>query len=189
MLRQRTTLRLLCLALTAALAAPALAAADERPNMSGVWRFNPQRSDDLREKIFDAVGPDYTQGGAKTETVRVFIHNWLMGAVEHPESALLTIEQTSTEFKSGLGDEVNIYYFGREATSRAPGGGALKVNVRWQGDQILTEEKQTKGGGKINAVYSLLPDGKNLVLAWRLEHPTIRKPLDVRMIFDRQAQP
>jgi len=187
MLRERTALRFLTCTLAVTLAAPAAApAADGPPDMTGVWRFNPKRSDDLREKIVDSVGTDYTQGDAKKETVRVFIRNWLMGPVDHPDSAVLTIEQTSTEFKSGLGDELSIYYFGREATSRGPGGGTLKVTVQRQGDQILTEEKQTKGGGQIKAVYSLLPDGKNLVVAWRLEHPTIRKPLDVRMIFDRE---
>jgi hypothetical protein len=190
MLKRTTLLRLPALALAAALAVPAVAwAGDDHPNMSGVWRFNPKRSDDLREKILDSVGSDYTQGDAKKEVVRVFIHNWLMGAVEHPESTVLTVEQTSTEFKSGLGDEVSIYYFGREATSRGPGGGMLKVTVQWQGDQIVTEEHQTKGGGQIKAIYSLLPDGKNLILAWRLEHPTIKKPLDVRMMFDREPRP
>jgi hypothetical protein len=190
MLKRTTLLRLPALALAAALAVPAVArAGDDHPNMSGVWRFNPKRSDDLREKIFDAVGSNYTQGDAKKEVVRVFIHNWLMGAVENPDSALLTIEQTPTEFKSSLGDEVSIYYFGREAASRGPAGGTLKVTVQWQGDQIVTEERPTKGGGKIKAVYSLLPDGKNLVLAWRLEHPSIKKPLDVRMMFDRDTRP
>jgi hypothetical protein len=190
MLREETALRLLSYCLAAALVVPRAApAADGQPDMTGVWRFNPKRSDDLREKIIDAVGTDYTQGDAKKEPVRVFIRNWLMGAVEDPESVLLTIEQTATEFKSGLGDELSIYYFGREATSRGPAGGNLKVSIRWQDEQLVTEEKATKGGGQITAVYSLLPDGKNLVLAWRLEHPTIRKPLDVRMTFDRAVKP
>ena len=91
------------------------------------------------------------------------------------------------EFKSGMGDEVNIYYFGRVATSRGPDGGNLKVSVAWQGDQLVTDERQAKGKGRITAVYSLLPGGKSLVLAWRLEHESMKMPLEVRMAFDRVA--
>jgi hypothetical protein len=190
MATERTVPWLVSLVLVAGVALPAAAQSTEaQPNMSGVWRFNPKRSDDLREKIFDSVGSGYTEGSAKSEIVRVYIHNWLIGVLDNPDAALLTIEQTSTEFKSGVGDQVSIYYFGREAASRGPRGGTLRVTVQWQGDQILTEERQTKGDGKITALYSLLPDGKNLVLAWRLEHSSLRKPLDVRMIFDRQPQP
>jgi hypothetical protein len=173
------------LALALALAAAPLPAQEGVPNLSGVWRFNPQRSDDVREKIFDATGGDYTQGGSKAEVVRVFIHNWLMGAVEHPDEVRLTIEQNEKTFKSGIGDEISIYYFGREATSRGPAGGNLKVTVRAEGGQVITQEKQEKGGGEIDAVYSMLPGGKGLVLAWRLEHSSLRKPLEVHMVFDK----
>jgi hypothetical protein len=183
MLRDRTALHALLLTLPLALAGPATAA--DHPDMSGRWAFNRQRSDDIREKIYESVGSDYTSGDIKKDAVRVFIHNWLVGAIERPDSTILTIEQTASEFKSGLGDEVSIYYFGREATSRGPAGGMLKVNVRWQGEQLVTEEKPTKGGGQITAVYTLLPGGKTLLLAWRLEHPSIKAPLDVRMAFDR----
>jgi hypothetical protein len=101
---------------------------------------------------------------------------------------VLTIVQTAAEFKSGIGDEVNIYYFGREATSQGPGGGNLKVTVAWQGDQIVTEEKQAKGKGRIRAVYTLLAGGRSLQVDWRLEHDSMKQPLEVRLAFDRAAR-
>jgi hypothetical protein len=85
-----------------------------------------------------------------------------------------------------MGDEVNIYYFGREATSEGPAGGNLRVSVNWQGEQIVTEEKEAKGKGRITAVYSLQPGGKSLLVEWKLEHPTLEQPLSVRLAFDRQ---
>ena len=87
-----------------------------------------------------------------------------------------------------MGDEVNIYYFGREATSMGPAGGNLRASIHWQGEQIVTEEKEAKGKGRITAVYSLQPGGKSLLVEWKLEHPTLEQPLSVRLAFDRVAQ-
>ena len=187
----RTRLTLAGPGLVAALAilAPALVvAADGQPNFSGTYTFVPQKSDDLKAKIAAAVGPDFTVGNKKSEQARVWIRSWLEGVTEDPEKRILTIEHTATEFKSGMGDEVNIYYFGREATSMGPGGGNLRVSVSWQGAQLVTQEKQAKGKGRITATYSLPPGGKSLLVNWTLEHPTLKQPLSVRLAFDRAAK-
>jgi hypothetical protein len=176
-------LALLLVTLFAALAT----GAGGKPDFSGTWTFARQRSDDLPQKIAAAVGPDYTVGSKKAEQARVWIRSWLEGIAEDPEKRILTIEQSPTEFKSGLGDEVNIYYFGREAASEGPAGGTLKVTVAWQGDQIVTEERMTKGKGRIKAVYTLQPGGRSLQVDWRLEHESMRQPLEVRLAFDRST--
>jgi len=186
MTRTRRTLAGPALVAALVILAPELAvAADGQPNFSGTYTFVPQKSDDLRAKIAAAVGPDFTVGNKKSEQVRVWIRSWLEGVTEDPEKRFLTIEHTATEFKSGMGDEVNIYYFGREATSMGPGGGNLRVTVAWKDDQIVTEEREAKGKGKITAVYTLVPDGKTLLVAWRLEHDSLLQPLDVRLAFER----
>jgi hypothetical protein len=163
----------------------AAAAADGKPNFTGTWTFVQQKSDNLRAKIDAAVGSDYTAGSKKSEQARVWIRSWLEGIALDPEKRILTIEHTPTEFRSGLGDEVNIYYFGREATSQGPRGGNLKVTVAWQGDELVTEERQAKGKGRIRAVYTLLPGGQALQLDWRLEHESMKQPLEVRLAFER----
>ena len=182
--RKNTTLALPALAL-ALLIPPAASTADGKTDFSGTWTFAQQKSDDLPQKVAAAVGPDYTVGNKKSEQVRIWIRSWIEGIGEDAEKRILTIEQTAKEFKSGLGDEVNIYYFGREATSSGPGGGKLKVTVAWQGDQIVTEEKLAKGKGRIHAVYTLQPGGKALQVDWHLEHDSMKQPLDVRLAFDQ----
>jgi hypothetical protein len=185
----RSLLVVLALTVAPGMALPAgVAAADSRPNLTGTWHFNHQKSQDLQQKIAEAVGPAYTLSGDKSEQVRTWIRSWLEGIAEDPEKRILTIEHTASEFKSGMGDEVNIYYFGREATSRGPGGGNNKVTVLWQGDQIVTEEKQAKGKGRIKAVYTLEPGGQSLRVDWHLEHDSMKQPLDVRLAFDRVAR-
>jgi hypothetical protein len=187
--RKNLTLAGPAFAMALAILLPAAAsAADGKPNFTGTWTFAQQRSDDLPQKIAAAVGPDYTVGSKKAEQARVWIRSWLEGVTEDQEKRILTIEHTPTEFKSGMGDEVNIYYFGREATSRGPAGGNLRVTVAWQGDQIVTEEKEAKGKGRITAVYTLQPGGKSLLVEWRLDHGSMEQPLEVRLAFDRVAK-
>lgn len=181
----RSTVASLALLTALALAAPSLQAQGQKPNFTGTWAFVQKRSDNLQEAIAKAVGPEYTVGNKKSEQARVWIRSWLDATTSEPARRTLTIEHTPTEFKSGMGEEVNIYYFGREATSMGPGGGSNKVTVAWKDDQVVTEERQAKGKGQITAVYTLVPDGKTLLVAWRLEHESLLAPLDVRMAFEK----
>jgi hypothetical protein len=189
MIRQRLTLTGSALLMSLASVLPARAAgAGGRPSFSGTYVFVPQRSDDLEAKVAAAVGPDSTVGRNESEPARVWIRSWLGGLTRDQAKRILTIEHTASEFKSDTGDEVDIYYFGREATSRGPVGGNLKVTVVWRGDQIVTEEKEVKGKGRITAVYTLQPGGKALHVDWRLEHGSLRRPLEVRLAFDRALE-
>jgi hypothetical protein len=161
--------------------------AEDQPDFSGVWVFNEKRSDDLRAKVEEAVGPEASQGDIKRDIVRIWIRQWLLSVLEDPESRYLTVEQSEKDFKSGLGDEVAIYYFGRVASSRGPAGGTLRVRVRWEGSQLITEEA-SNDGGRITAVYTLLPPGDTLLIGYRLEHKSLKKPLEVAMFFDRDEE-
>lgn len=171
-------------ALLAQAAQPAPAAAG-KPDFTGTYAFDQKRSDDLREAIGRAVGPGSTLNNKKSEQARVWIHDWLESVVSDPEKKVLTIEHNAQVFSSGLGEEVSRYYFGREATSRGPAGGHNKVTVAWNGDQVVTQEKQEKGKGSITATYSLSPDKKTLVVSWRLEHESMPQPLEVKLAFER----
>jgi hypothetical protein len=182
--RKRFVPTLPALAVALALLSPALSAAAP-PDFSGTWVFVQKKSDNVREKVIAAVGPDYTIGSDKSEQARVWIRSWLEGFAEDPGKQVLTIEQTATEWRSGTGDEISIFYFGREATSRGPGGGSNKVTVAWQGEQLVTEERAAKGKGRIRAVHTMLPGGSELQVDWRLEHESLRAPLEARLVFER----
>jgi hypothetical protein len=189
MRKNRNTLARPALAVAlAVLLLPVASVASGQPNLSGTWTFVQQKSDDLRQKIASAVGPASTVGSDKSEQARVWIRSWLEGVAEDPSTRILTIEQTATAFKSGLGDEVHVYYFGREAASHGPAGGTNKVTVEWRGEQLVTDEKQTKGKGRITATYTLLPGGRSLQVDWHLEHDSMKQPLEVRLVFDRVAK-
>jgi hypothetical protein len=185
-MRQKTLPRLAAVAAATALLAPsALRAADGKPDFNGTWTFVQKRSDDLREKIEQSVGPAATSGDIKKDSARVWIRSWLMGVTEKPDAGVLTIEQTPTEFRSGTGDDVRHYYFNRESTRQGEGGMLRKASAKWQGDQIVVEEKAEKGSGLVREVYTLEPGGKAVVVDWSLEHKTLKQPLVLKLVFQR----
>jgi len=180
--------RLLALSLLLGCLVPGVTpAAEDPPDFNGVWVFNEQRSDDLRAKVEEAVGSAKTQGDIKKDIVRIWIRQWLLGVVDDPDSRYLTVEQSEKDFKSGLGDEVSVYYFGRVAASQGPAGGTLRVKVYWKGKQLVTEEGSSDGG-RIIAVYTMLPPGDTILIAYRLEHKSLKGPLEVAMFFDRDEE-
>ncbi len=181
--RQRRWLLLPLIVLAAALPA-AGAGPPAAPGLSGSWRLVPQRSDDVRGEIVASLGSAYTKGDVRDDSPRVWIREWLLRQAEQPGDVLLTVEQDAKEFRSGLGDDVRIYYFGREATRQGPLGGLRRANVRREGERVVVEEKAVKGGGRIEEAYQLQPDG-SLLVGWRLEHKTLQKPLDLRLVFER----
>jgi hypothetical protein len=101
---------------------------------------------------------------------------------------VLTIEQSATEFHTGLGDEVRLYFFNRESTRQGPGGVLRRASVRWQGEQLVVEEKAEKGSGHIVETYSLLPGAKALAVSYRLEHKSLPQPLELKLVFEKTAQ-
>jgi hypothetical protein len=185
-MRDTTLARLAALAAAAILVAPAARAAGERPDFSGTWVFVQQRSDDLREKIDDAVGPASTSGDIKKDSARVWIRSWLVGITEKPDAGILTIEQTPAEFRSGTGDDIRIYSFERARTRQGDGGVLRKATVRWEGDKVVVEERAEKGSGYVREVYTLEPGGRDLVVDWSLEHKSLRHPLVLRLTFQKQ---
>jgi hypothetical protein len=168
------------LAATPAAAAP--------PDFSGTWTFVQQKSDDVGAKLRESLGPAYTSGDIKKDEPRVWIRQWFLDQAQKPETRVLTIEQSATEFHTGLGDEVRLYYFNRESTRQGPGGVLRRATVRWQGEQLVVEEKAEKGSGHIVEIYSLLPGGKALAVAYRLEHKALPQPLELKLVFEKTAQ-
>jgi hypothetical protein len=186
-MHRRTLLLPAAVATLLALLAPAaLPAADARPDFSGTWAFVQKRSDDVREKIVASLGPDYSSGDIKKDSARIWLRAWLIGVTEKPDAGILTIEQTPTEFRSGTGDDIRLYYFDRESTRQGEGGPLRRAAVRWQGDQVIVEERAEKGSGRTREVYTLEPGGKTLVVDWSLEHKSLKEPLVLKLVFQKQ---
>jgi hypothetical protein len=155
------------------------------PDLSGSWRFVAERSDPVREKIVAALGGAYSQGDVREDAARVWIRSWLLQQAQEPAARVLSIEQNATELRSGLADDIRIYYFGRDTTRQGPGGGLRKASVRQEGARLIVEEKAVKGSGHIVETYELQPDGRTLLVTWRLEHKALHQPLELKLLFEK----
>jgi hypothetical protein len=179
-------------ALAFGLASPAPAAT---PNLSGSWRLNPQRSDDAAAAIAEASGSEYMAGTRRevrvlptgkerSEVERLAMREWLIATAERARTEPLVIEQDAREVKLLLGDLVRIFYFGREASSQDARGVRRKTRMSWKGEQLLIEETG-EDKLKMTHLYTLLPDGQSLIAAFHLEGGELKKPLDLKLLFDR----
>ena len=166
----------------AALVAPVAAAP---PDLSGSWVLVPQRSDDVRDGLVGSLGPDYAKAELRGDVPLLWVRGWQLEQAEKPRQRVLTIEQDAAEFRVGIGDDLRIYDFGREAARTGPGGGLLKATVRRDGVRVIVEEKAVKGSGHVVETYELLPDGRGLLATWRLSHKGMREPLQLRLAFQR----
>ena len=69
-----------------------------------------------------------------------------------------------------------------------PAGLYAAYYAGFRGWSVVVMDALPEPGGQITAIYTLIPGGKNLVVAYRLEHKRLRKPLEVNMIFDREEE-
>ena len=169
-------------------------AATAAPSLSGSWRLNPQRSDDVKAAIAEAAGSEYMAGGRrerllptgneKSEVERLEMREWLIATAERARTEPLVIEQDGREVKLVLGELVRLFYFGREASSQDARGVTRKTRMSWKGEQLLIEETG-EDKLKLTHLYTLLPGGQGLIAAYHLEGGELKKPLDLRLLFDR----
>src|SRR4029450_1713543 len=77
---------------------PTATNAGAKPNLTGTYAFVQKRSDDLKEAIGKAVGPDYTLNNKKSEQARVWIHSWLEGITADQDKLVLTLGASRAVF-------------------------------------------------------------------------------------------
>jgi hypothetical protein len=157
-----------------------MASAAAPVDFSGKWTLNAQRSDDIAAAIGNATGPE-TLKGRSDKIERLAVQTWMKARAD--EIRTLEIEQTPTEIKFLDQGTVSIFYFGRKHV-RQIGPEKLECQTRWQGSQLVIEQDAAIGL-RMSNLFTLQPDGKQLVSAVQFHGKPLQKPLEVRLIYDR----
>jgi hypothetical protein len=178
----------------AALSFPALAA--DPPDFSGSWRLDHARSDDVKARVKEATGSGQVSGGTSPLTIlpvpgtkagveRVELREEMLKLVDQLDK--LEIEHGPTEIKLFHGDEIaRTFYFGRENFREDFMGRKLKCRSKWNGEQLTLEEEGDKGRRRVETL-TLVPAAGLLIEAVRWEDGLFKKPLEVRLVYTREA--
>lgn len=137
-----------------------------KPNFSGTWKINTEKSDPM------GGGGGGGGGGGMT-----------MGA--------LVITQTDTELttEQSFGDQVRkaTYYLdGRESTNPGGRGGEAKSKARWEGNSLIVETTSMMGENMVTtkSVRSLSDDGKTMTVV--TTRPGQNGETTRKTVFDKQ---
>ena len=140
-----------------------LAIAAERPNFSGSWQFNPEKS----------------------KNVGMMSQMKMVQAIEQSEAALVVTTHATLQ---GKDDDSRTQYDlrGKPATNESPMGGPAETVTKWQGSKLVTtwtSESAVAGGPKVvrTETRSLSPDGKTMTV----ESVRGSNPAPV-MVFERK---
>jgi hypothetical protein len=123
-----------------------LAIAAERPNFSGSWQFNPEKS----------------------KNVGMMSQMKMVQAIEQSEAALVVTTHATLQ---GKDDDSRTQYdlTGKPAINESPMGGPAETVTKWQGGKLVTtwtSESAVAGGPKVvrTETRSLSPDGKTMTV-------------------------
>jgi hypothetical protein len=174
-------------------------AAEETPNLAGVWKLNRELSDDLAARIDAVAGAAYMSGGPSwaaetwfpwgtsfSEGQRVGVRDFLHATV--PVLAALEIEQTAREVKT-IHSDVGVRIFNlTRASAGTSGMSGEKVmrQARWQGGQLVLDSKGKDS--HLAEVITLVPARSQLTYALRLEQKLLKGPLEASLVYDRAEE-
>ena len=199
-------MRLLVSILVAGVAGSSGQEATSRPDFGGLWKLNPDESEDAREKIRDAMkgmqggfaggvprggsfgggrggspmGPPPGGYGERGDDQRENMQTLLRAPLE------LTVTQTEKEIvvveKGG-----RLRTLHPDGKKHKAGGGGSETRTRWDADRLVVETR-TEFGSKITQTLVLHVDGRKMTVGLRLDNPMI-SPVSIVRVYDRVEEP
>jgi len=152
-------------------------------DFSGSWKLNPKRSDDPRVRIDAVVGPEVSQDSGSRELERTRLRHFMLNRAD--EFREIDIEQSASDFKIiPKNGNTAIFYFGREHVRNGLGGN-LRCKTHWQDSQLVIEQEGEDKTRSIQ-VFTLMPDGRQMIQAIRFENKRLSTPFEVRLLYDRE---
>jgi hypothetical protein len=174
------------------------AAAGGPPDFSGSWTINRSLSDDVAARVGEVAGPDlvagaHTFGGITflprssygKDVDRVSLRQLLLDSVAALDH--LEIEQSPDEIKLMQGEDgVRLFYLKRDSTGSAIDGAKLTRRMRFEGEQLRLESES--GKKRTIELLTLVPARSQLIHAIHYEHELLKKPLELKLVYDRTAK-
>ena len=176
-----------------------VAKAQVPPDFSGSWTINRSLSDDVAARVAEVAGADavagaHTFGGLTflprssygKDVDRVSLRQLLLDSVAALDH--LEIEQSADEIKVMQGEEaVRNFYPKRDSAGAALGGGKVTRRMRFEGEQLKLESEN--GKNRTIELLTLVPTRSQLIHAIHYENELLKKPLELKLVYDRAQKP
>lgn len=150
-----------------------------RRNLTGTFRLNPSRGDDVRTAIENA-----TRNLSAAERQRV--HDSLMRRLDPPEMLAIDRRGTSVTIASTRAQQINFTADGREQVENTPQGRQVRVRASLSGDTLSI----TRTGERANdfiVTFDPSRDGRELLVTRTLYSDRVGQPVVVRTYYDRTS--
>jgi hypothetical protein len=150
-----------------------------RGDLTGTFRLNASRGDDVRRAVDDA-----TRNLSLAERQRVY--DSLIRRLDPPSMIAIDRRGTSVTIASTRAPQINFVADGREQVENTNGGGTVRVRASLSGDTLSI----TRTGERANdftVTFDPSPDGRELLVTRTLYSDRITQPVVVRTYYDRTS--
>lgn len=179
-----------CICIVLSLVAAASIAA--LPDLSGKWRLNRERSDDVKKKLEKAlessripskrggsVGPNRNARAVEHEQTRRRIE----ALIEASERLEIKVDKKQVTVLEGNLRERKIYTDGRPYQREDQRGNRIVVRGRWRGEQLVVNTTLANGN-RFSESYELAPGKRQLIVTFRSVDRRLKQPLVISRVYD-----
>lgn len=150
-----------------------------RRNLTGTFRLNTSRGDDVRGAIDNA-----TRTLSQAERQRVY--DSLLRRLDPPQMLAIDRQGNSVTIASTRAPQINFVADGREQVETTPQGRQVRVRASLSGD-TLTIARTGERANDFTVTFDPSNDGRELVVTRTLYTDRLNQPITVRTYYDRTA--
>jgi hypothetical protein len=150
-----------------------------RRNLTGTFRLNSGRGDDVRRAVDDA-----TRNLSLAERQRVY--DSLLRRLDPPQMLAIDRRGTSVTIASTRAPQINFVADGREQVETTNSGRQVRVRANLSGD-TLTIARTGERANDFTVTFDPSNDGRELIVTRTLYSDRITQPVTVRTYYDRTS--
>jgi hypothetical protein len=150
-----------------------------RRNLTGTFRLNSSRGDDVRRAVDDA-----TRNLSLAERQRVY--DSLLRRLDPPQMLAIDRRGSSVTIASTRAPQINFVADGREQVETTQGGRTVRVRASLSGD-TLTIARTGERANDFTVTFDPSNDGRELIVTRTLYSDRITQPVMVRTYYDRTS--
>jgi len=183
--------------------------ATDKPDLTGAWQLNRDKSDDPQKKLKGSRTGTWTTpragtaggvtggisgahggfggvGGRPFEQENPALSEAMGTVAEAPEKLTIVCHDADVILTSGDGVVQTLRANGDTVQEKTAGGHGAERTTKWDGPNLITEVK-ISGGVKLTQTYTRSAEGRELVVTSRLEGPG--RVVDIRRVYDAVSDP